>query len=538
VIGKDVAVPLLQAITELPEATRQQGLTHLQATEFLYETRLWPECVYTFKHALTQEVAYGSMLPERRRALHARIVGALEALAGDRLAEQVERLAHHALRGEVWDKAVTYLRLAGERAMGQSAHREGVGYFEQALSALRHLPETRETREQAIDLRFDLHSALRPLGESGRILAYLQEAESLAEALDDPSRLGQILGFLSSHFNNRGAHDQAIDALWRALALATGNGDINLHALAYRYLGLTYEAKGDYQRAIESFRHTVAFFDAARRHKRFGRVFLPAVLSRGLLPAVLSRAHLAACHAELGLFAEGSALADEGFRIAEAADHPGSLIVDSWGLGLLALHQGDLPRALPRLERAVSFCKDADFPVYFPVMAAALGEAYTLAGRVADAVPLLTQALEQTIATDRAGFQVRCYLSLGEAHLLAGSLEEAHALAGRALALAQEYQERSHEAYALRLLGDIAAQREPLEREAAETHYRAALSLARELGMRPLMAHCHLGLGMLYRQIGRFAEAQAALSTAVELYCTMDMTFWLPQAEAALAPVG
>jgi tetratricopeptide (TPR) repeat protein len=337
------------------------------------------------------------------------------------------------------------------------------------------------------------------------------------------------LGFLSIHFNNRGAHDQAIDALRRSLALATASGDINLHALMNHYLGVTYQQKGDYRRAIDCFRQTVAFFDAGRHHERFGRVFLPAVLNR---------AHLADCHAELGTFAEGRALGDEGLRIVEAVAHPASFMVASWGLGLLALRQGDLPRALPRLERAVSFCKDADFPVYFPMMAEALGAAYTLAGRVADAVPLLTQALEQTIATDRAGFQVRCYFSLGEAHLLAGCLEEAHALAGRALALAQEYQERSHEAYALRLLGDIAAQREPLEREAAETHYRAALSLASELGMRPLMAHCHLGLGTLYRQIGRFAEAQAALSTAIELYRAMDMTFWLPQAEAALAPGG
>ena len=145
VLGTEVPLPLLDAIADVPEAVLQRGLTHLQAAEFLYETQLFPERVYTFKHALTHEVAYGSLLLERRQLLHARIVAALEALAGDRVAEQVERLAHHALRGEVWDKALAYCRQAGEKALARSAYREAVGYFEQALSALAHLPEQRDT---------------------------------------------------------------------------------------------------------------------------------------------------------------------------------------------------------------------------------------------------------------------------------------------------------------------------------------------------------------------------------------------------------
>jgi predicted ATPase len=141
VVGTDVPLPLVEAITELPEAALHRGLAHLQAAEFLYETRLFPTHEYTFKHALTHEVAYGSILQERRRMLHARIVEALEALAGERVAEQVERLAHHALRGEVWAKALAYCQQAGEKAMARSAYSESVGYFEQALSALSHLPE-------------------------------------------------------------------------------------------------------------------------------------------------------------------------------------------------------------------------------------------------------------------------------------------------------------------------------------------------------------------------------------------------------------
>jgi tetratricopeptide (TPR) repeat protein len=169
------------------------------------------------------------------------------------------------------------------------------------------------------------------------------------------------------------------------------------------------------------------------------------------------------------------------------------------------------------------------------MIAPAFGEAYTLSGRVAEAVPLLTQALERTIATEIAGFQALCSLSLGEAQAQTDRLEAAHALAEHALALARELQERGNQAYALRLLGDIAARREPPQTEPAEASYRQALALAEELGMRPLAAHCHLGLGTLYANLGRPEQARPDLTAAIELYRAMDMTFWLPRTEATLA---
>src|SRR5262249_54894194 len=215
--------------------------------------------------------------------------------------------------------------------------------------------------------------------------------------------------------------------------------------------------------------------------------------------------------------------------------HPGSLMYASYGIGLLFLDQGDLPRALPRLERAVGLCQDANITAFFPMVAPALGAAYTLAGRVAEAVPLLTEALEQTIAMAMVTNQAFCHVSLGGAYVLAGRLAEAHALAERALALAREYQQRIAQAYALRLLGGIAARCEPREAKPAAAYYQQALTLAEELGMRPLQAHCHRGLGTLYAEIGQREQARAELSTACEMYQSMDMTFWLPQTEAVLA---
>ena len=168
-------------------------------------------------------------------------------------------------------------------------------------------------------------------------------------------------------------------------------------------------------------------------------------------------------------------------------------------------------------------------------MAAALGAAYTQSGRLDDAVPLLTQAMDQTTASDRVGDEALCRLSLGEAHLLAGRPEEARAVAEDALAQAHAHQERAHEAYALRLLSEIATHREPPDVKQAENYYRQALVLSEALGMRPLQAPCHLGLGTLYAQISRNEQACTQLSTPITLYLAMDMTFWLPRAEGALA---
>jgi tetratricopeptide (TPR) repeat protein len=336
------------------------------------------------------------------------------------------------------------------------------------------------------------------------------------------------LVFLANHFHFMGAHDQAIAAGQRALTLAAAGGDVVLHALANLYLGLAYLAQGDYRQAIDCLGQTVADLDGVRRHERFGQV---------LLPAVTSRTWLDWCYAELGMFAEGCAFGEEGLRMAEALDHPGSLMFAFWGMGLLALRQGDLPRALPRLERAVGLCQDADLPLWFPWLAVALGAAYILSGRIADAVLLLTQAMEQTMAREMVGLQALCGLPLSEAHLLAGRLEEAYTLAEQAQALASTHQERGHQAYALRLLGEIAARRDPPESTQAEAYYRQALALAEALGMRPLQAHCHRDLGTLYAKTGRQEQARAELSTAIEMYRAMDMTFWLPQAEAGLAQV-
>jgi tetratricopeptide (TPR) repeat protein len=255
------------------------------------------------------------------------------------------------------------------------------------------------------------------------------------------------------------------------------------------------------------------------------------------LPSVISRAWLARYLAELGAFSEESAHGEEAVRIAEAVDHPVSLIWAYLGVGFLSLRQRDFSRAIPGLERGLDLCRVYNIPLWFPETAAALGWAYACAGRVAEALPLLEEAEQRGAAMGTLGGQSLRMGYVSEAYLLAGRMQEAVQLAERALDLARAHKERGHEAWALWLLGEVAAHQALLEIELAEHHYRQALALAEELGMRPLVAHCHLGLGTLYARTGQREQAHAELSTAIAMYLAMEMTFWLPQAETALAQV-
>ena len=529
VIGTEVPWLLLQAIADTPDEALYRSLAQLQAAEFLYEASLFPERAYTFKHALTHEVAYGSLLHERRRALHARIVEALEALAGDRLDDQVELLAQHAQRGEVWQKVLVYGRQAGDKARTRSAYREAVVCYEQALAALEHLPDGRAATEQAIDLRLGLRPALNALGEApGRMLDHLRSAETLAQTLGDQLRLARVYADMSTTFAATGDVDHAIVYGQRALAVAATLGHVGLQARALLDLGQAYFDAGDYPRAVENYEQNVETLQGDLLHERFG--------TNGSI-AVASRAYLSYCRAELGAFTEGLTMAEEGLRIAETVNHPFSMIESCFGVSIVYRRQGDVHRAIPVLERAMGLCQDWHIPLFLPWLAIILGLAYALGGRVAAGLALVEQGVEQQVARGRPRQRARSIADLSEAYLLAGRLEDARQRAAQALDHARQYKQRGNQARALWLLGESTARHEPPEVEPAETHYRQALALAEELGMRPLQAHCHRGLGTLYAQTGQRELARTALSTAIALYRSMDMRCWLPQAETTLREV-
>jgi tetratricopeptide (TPR) repeat protein len=529
VIGERVPFTLLQAVVEMSEEDLRRSLAHFQAGEFLYEVSLFPELEYTFKHGLTYQVAYNSLLHQRRQALHARLMATVEMLYAERISEQVERLAHHAFRGESWEKAVAYLCQAGKRATTRWAHKEAVAYFEQALEALGHLPQSRETLEQAIDIRLDLRPSLYSLGDSQATIERLHEAETLAETLGDQRRLLRIASDITAYSYMVGDHLRAVETGERALAMAAGLGDFALQVQISTRLGRAYVFLGNYRKAIDFWRWTIASLKGELQYERFGM---------SAFQAPSSRAFLALCSAELGQFNEGIGPGEEGIRIAEAVNYPQSIAVAYGCVGHLYLVKGDLAKAIPLLERAVEVCRTRQVPVRFPWDASNLGYAYLHSGRTAEGLALLEEAVEVGVRIGVLFGQSARVARLGEAYLIAGRMDAAIESAGRALKLSRDHKERGNEAWVLRLLGEIAARKDPPDVNQAEAHYHQAISLADELGMRPLVGHGHLGLGKLYRRTGKRQQAKEHLTTATTMMREMEMGLWLEKAEAELKEVG
>ena len=520
-IGKTVPLEVLVALAGAREEELRLLLNRLRAAEFLYE--VGADGQYTFKHALTHEVAYGGIPPLERRETHARIVAVIEQINPDRLADHVERLAHHSLRGELWDKALDYAHRAGIKAAEHSAHRQAVAYFEQALEILARQPRGRETTERAIDLRLDFRNSLHALGDFERILEYLRQAETLAAGLDDRRRLGQVFAFMSQYFRLTGDPDRAIESGEKALDIARWQPNSTLWVVANLFLGSAHGAVGNYRKAADILTRTVASMPEQLIHHNWS--------VNGLLP-VFARSSLAHFLAELGEFDAGRAHAEEALTLARAADQHYSLIFACGGAGTLHFLEGELPRAIAVLEEGLALSRSLNLPIALPVLAAALGPAYALTGRHADAIRLLEQAVDQARSMRRAGGHAMLLLQLGDAYRLAGRMTDASVIAQHALDLARAHKERSHEAYALRLLAEIAAPGPAGPRGEAESLYAQALGLAEDLSMRPLAARCHLGLGRLHARLGRPELAAASRATAADAFTALGMSYWLAEARA------
>jgi class 3 adenylate cyclase/tetratricopeptide (TPR) repeat protein len=525
VIGKNVPAALLALIADLSESDLRMSLARLQAGEFLYERSLFPDLEYTFKHALTHEVAYGSLLKERRRALHSRIVDAFTALYRERLPEHVEQLAHHTQRSERWLEAVDYCWQAGHKAMARSANREAVAYLDQALESLRHSPEESYAVAQAFDIRLDLRSALIPLGEFPRIFQILQELESFAERLGDQRRQGLVAALMAGAYPTIGRPDQAARYGERARVIAFGLGDTDIGVLANTYLGASYFFLGEHERCIESARRVISLLPGERSHESFGVAIRPAVYARGFLSWSLS---------ELGRFAEAETNAREALEFAEAIGHPQTLVAGLLSVGTFYVRQGDVGYAVGPFERARDLCHRHDIPMLRPVVASFLGYSLALSARFTEAESILREAIEQAALMRFGTFHSQMIMWLGEARFLMGAVEEASELAKDALRSTREHHEAGLEAWALRLAAEVATQHEALDVPRAAELYHQAMQKADNLGLRPLTARCHLGLGSLYRRAGKDQDAHANLGSAVALFREMQMRLWIDRVEAEL----
>ena len=520
VVGKDVPLALLQAITDEPEERLRAGLDRLQAAEFLYETEIFPDLEYTFKHALGHEVAYGSLLNDRRRALHAALVSAHEQVYADRLTEHVERLAHHATRGELWDRAVVYAHRAGRRCIERSAYRDALLYLDEAAAAAEQLPEGRERLERAIDTRLDLRRVLIAVGEGFRSFERLFEAEDLAQRLGDPARIAIVATRMTTNLWLAGQTEQAEQYARRALEHAEALGEPDL-AIAIHYTVATAATYwGDFARAETHAQRVLALLDGDHTRAR----------GDGLMfPAVGARVQLAAAWAEQGRFDEGIQIGEEAVRIAESLRHPYGIAHAIAYLAVIHYHRGDHADGVALCERGLDLGEQAALGPLLPFLGGLLGHARIRSGDVEAGLLAIRNAITaQTAMGFRYGLSLLSSL-LSEGLLLAGRLDAAVADAERGMALAVDCSERRMQASCHQVLGDIASRRDPPALATAVASYEQGLAIATELGARPVAAHCHRGLGRLYQRAGDREQARQHLTAAAAMYREMGMTYWLEQ---------
>jgi tetratricopeptide (TPR) repeat protein len=524
VIGRDIPFALLETLADLPTNTVRPLVAQLKAAGFLYETTSAAGPELSFRHALTHEMAYGSLLEYQQRELHARAVTLMEDLYAGALGEHADRLADHALRGGVWHKAVDYLRAAAGGAFGRGAVEESLNRYESAMSLLPRLASSPENLRRAIDVRIDLHSPLVVIGQLPRLIELHREAERLAVELGEPHRLARVFHRMAWYSWLSARHEDGASYARRSLDIATEIGDTDGQVLASHVLAQCLYSSGQHGLANELFSQTVDGPNAERA-KRLLSITIPAYTS--------ACGWLARSLAVVGDLDRAVAYGARGIQAAEDDKHPQSQAV-TWTLAATPfVYRGDAAEAVRLAERALALCESKGLLTWLPGAIATLGWALVAAGRLEEALPYLERApsLYETLG-------LRTYLSLlfvwwAEGLLLAGRIEEARDVALRAVETAVACGERGNEAEGLLVMANVLAASEPPDPMAA-TYYERVRNQAEELGMRPLLGYCHLGLGRFHLRSGARERGIQHLGQAATLFRAMGMRRALSVVEAEL----
>ena len=358
------------------------------------------------------------------------------------------------------------------------------------------------------------------LGEVRSVVDRLREAETLAERLNDDRRRGRVGAAMTNVHALLGEFDDALVAGTRALEIGVRIGDPRIRIVAATYLAQTHYYRGDFARTVELTTENLAALPADWVSEYFGVATIP-------MP-VYNRLWLVYSLVELGRFAEATQYSAEVIRLAEPTKMPFAVGEARISAGYIPLRKGDWTKARSLIEPAIAVLRTGNVSLNLPGALATSAWVLAQLGEQSEALTRLRES-EQLLERQAARGLVN-YHHMGRAALRLDMLDEARSLGERAV----KHSPFRHGvvANALHLIGDVATHPDRFEAERGETHYRQALALAEPRGMRPLIAHCHLGLGKLYRRLGKQQEAQDHLATATIMYREMDMRFWLEQAEA------
>ena len=521
VIGRQFDFALVQRAADMSEREAAEGVEELVRHRVLRGAGDGLE----FSHDYIREVATGELPGPLRTALHRRVAESLEDVYAHDRAAHALALGTHYRHGESWDKAATFLELAGRQAAARSAHHEGIACFEEALNALHRLSAGRDVDERALDIRIELRQSLYPMGRFADLARHLREAERVADKLDDRPRLARVAAYMSNHAWITGDLSHALAFAERALALAEAIGSAGLAVEANFRLGQVHWSLGRYRDAVRLFERCGTTAEPPGDAARSGASWWPTEFAL----AELSLYYIAAPLTELGRFDEALAAARRALEFATRIERPFALAGACAAIGRAHLYQGRFGEAAAALSRGLDVCRRWEFSVHRPWLAAALGHTYALAGRVGKGLSILRRAVDDAERVGNVSGQAWRLAALGEALLLAGRPDEAAARADQSLEQSRQRGERGHEAWALRLQADVAASRKSVD--LAHARFDEALALAGALEMRPLEARCHLGLASLHHVQGRSDAARDSLGRAIEMFHSMGAEFWAAQAQ-------
>ncbi|MXN64960.1 AAA family ATPase [Stappia sp. GBMRC 2046] len=510
--GYEFEGDLLARISDLDDEAVWPILEHLIDMHFL---TFGPQTAGTqleFKHPLTHDVAYHTMVQGDRRKIHAKILAALEELYRDSNDTVLNKLAFHAEHAADLVKAKNYLRAAGRRAMASSACQQASKCFEDCLSVINRMPDKQAVVEDAIDVRLDLRNALMPLGRHDEILPHLSEALALGTTLGDRSRIARTHSYLSHYHWLVAEWEDAIREGRRALEIAGHLNDFGLLVTTRFTLGISNYSIGKFKNAAEYLGGNVKDLDEREVGNRFGMF---------ALPSVVSRCYLALCFAEQGLFKDAQTPVSEAIAIATEYGRPFDVIQGYLALSHVDHIRGKAKGSLPYLEEALALCEDVDIQILVPRVTASLAYAYSLEGRFGEADKLAERALRQVDSMHLTAMRSFCLRWIGEVELNAGRTSNACDIAERLYRHCSATGEVSHGAWARYLLGASLAAEDC--REDAISHLQAARRTAEDLGMQPLVALCLNKIGKLQQLEGQGAIAAGSLREAEILLRDMGM---------------
>ncbi len=518
VIGKDVPLRLLEAIADLPGEALRRGLERLQAAEFVYEARVFPELEYTFKHALTHDVAFGSLLDDRRRALHAALVGAIERIYADRLDEHLEELAHHARRGDLRGEAVKYLRKAGERAAARSAHREAIAFFEQTRAVLGELPETPDTLAATVDIRIAHANALLAAKGVGspEVDTPVQHAHALASRLGDRARLFNALWGLWFVHYGRGLYREALEIAGRLLAVAEAEGNPDLLLQAHHSLWATLGSTGEAARALPHCERGLALYDPSRHASH-------AFAYGGHDPGACCGTHLARAEWSLGYPERAAAAIRDAVAVTQRLAHPLSMILTKSARAFLEYQNGEYDAARETAERMVALATAHDLAAWGDdglvilacVQARQHGD-YRSVHELGEQLPTHPGPVFRKVIN---------LILMAELLSDAGDVERGLATLE---AIPAEYRDTILGSETRRIRGHLLLRRDA--REDSERQFRQAIDMARHRSQRMLELRATMSLARLWQQTGRQSEAGRQLR---EIYGWFTEGFDTPDLRAA-----